>query len=358
MKVLVLTRYDSMGASSRMRFLQYLPWLDSASWSYEVEPFFTNEMLQGRYNMGSYKFSELQEAYVNRLTRMARCRHYDLVWLEKEALPWFPASLERWLLGEVPYVLDFDDAVFHNYDRHPLGIVRILFGRRLDRLMEGARLVIAGNRYLAQRAISAGAGWVEQLPTVIELARYPPFGKGARSRARIVWIGSPSTVRYLAGLFESLAVLAARVPFTLRVIGGAPLDVPGVDMEVLPWSAETEVALIAECDVGIMPLWDSPWERGKCAYKLIQYMACTLPTVASPVGANQDVVIENETGYFARSHEEWTDRLECLLRDAVLRKRLGEKGRERVEAEYCVERTAPKLMKLLSTAAGVGRSNR
>ena len=354
MKVLVLTRYDSMGASSRMRFLQYLPWLDSASWSYEVEPFFTNEMLQGRYNMGSYKFSELQEAYVNRLTRMARCRHYDLVWLEKEALPWFPASLERWLLGEVPYVLDFDDAVFHNYDRHPLGIVRILFGRRLDRLMEGAHLVIAGNKYLAQRAISAGAGWVEQLPTVIELARYPSFGKGARSRLRIVWIGSPSTVRYLAGLHESLVELAKRAPFTLRVIGGMPLDMSGIDLEVLPWAADTEVASIAECDVGIMPLLDSPWERGKCAYKLIQYMACALPTVSSPVGANLDVVIEGETGFFARSQEDWADRLECLLRDEGLRKRLGEKGRERIEAEYCVEQTAPKLMKLLAAAAVSG----
>lgn len=337
-----------------MRFLQYMPWLDLASWIYDIEPFFTNEVLLRRYSRGSYKLGEILHAYVKRLTRMASLRQYDLVWIEKEALPWVPASLEQWLLRGVPYVLDFDDAVFHYYDLHPSGIVRKLFGRRLDRLMNGARLVIAGNEYLAQRAIGAGAGWVEKLPTVIELARYSLIGLETRSRARLVWIGSPSTVRYLVGLRESLAELAKRVPFTLRVIGGEPLDMSGIDLEMLPWSADTEVASIAECDVGIMPLLDSPWEKGKCAYKLIQYMACALPTVSSPVGANLDVVIEGETGFFARSQEDWTDRLECLLRDGALRKRLGEKGRERIEAEYCVEQTAPKLMKLLAAAAVSG----
>lgn len=351
MRVLVLTRYGSKGASSRMRLLQYLPWFESAAWNYHVAPFFSDEMLEERYRMGSYRLGAVLGAYRSRIVEMTRRYRYDLVWIEKEALPWLPISMERWLLRAVPYVLDFDDAVFHNYDRHRLWVVRRLLGRRLDRLMAGARLVIAGNEYLAERAVGAGAQWVEKLPTAVELSRYSIAEPKSSSKPRIVWIGSPTTVRYLMGLNETLATLANRVPFTLRVIGGGAIHVPGVDLEIVDWSAGTEVASIAECDVGLMPLEDSPWERGKCAYKLIQYMACGLPTVASPVGANLDVVIEGETGYFADNEDNWISRLEYLLRNPDVRKRLGENGRERVEAEYCVERTAPKLIEFLSTAS-------
>ena len=147
-------------------------------------------------------------------------------------------------------------------------------------------------------------------------------------------------------------MLAKRQPFTLRVIGGGAITMPGVDVESLPWSADTEAAVIAECDVGIMPLRDTPWEQGKCAYKLIQYMACGLPTVASPIGANRDVVIAGETGFFADTAYAWVEKMELLLSDAALRKRLGQTGRARVEAEYCLQQTAPRLVRLL-TETGV-----
>lgn len=351
MRILILTRYGSLGASSRMRFFQYLGWLESASWICDISPFFNDLKLESRYRKGSYGFLAILRAYFSRIGRLSGRHRYDLIWIEKEALPWFPVSIERWLLRGVPYVLDFDDAVFHNYDRHRLLAVRTLLGRRLDHLMEGASLVVAGNDYLAERAVDAGARWVEKLPTVIELSRYSIAKPELASIPRIVWIGSPTTVRYLTGLQKALAAVAARVPFTLRVIGGGPINMPGLNLEIVDWSADTEVSAIAGCDVGIMPLEDSPWERGKCAYKLIQYMACGLPTVASPVGANLDVVIEGETGYFAKDEDNWINRLEYLLRNPDVRKRLGENGRERVEAEYCVERTAPKLIEFLSTAS-------
>jgi glycosyltransferase involved in cell wall biosynthesis len=127
---------------------------------------------------------------------------------------------------------------------------------------------------------------------------------------------------------------------------------PGVAVECKPWTAGTEAALIAECEVGIMPLRDSPWEQGKCAYKLIQYMACGLPTVSSPIGANLDVVANGATGLFAETPDAWAGQLEVLLRDGALRKRLGETGRVRVEAEYCLQRTAPRMLQLLKEAGG------
>lgn len=353
LKVLVLTKYGSLGASSRMRFLQYLPWLQHAGVEVTVRPLLSDELLAARYQQGGYGLWPLFRAYADRLLTMLECRHFDVVWIEKEALPWFPAWLERWLLRRTPYVLDFDDAIFHNYDLHRSAWVRRVYGRRIDRLMEGARLVIAGNRYLADRAVAAGARRVEVVPTVVDLARYPAKQTySVATKPRIVWIGSPSTVQYLLELAEPFGALAKRQPFTLRVIGGGTITIPGVDVESLPWSADTEATVIAECDVGIMPLRDTPWEQGKCAYKLIQYMACGLPTVASPIGANRDVVFEDETGFFADTAYAWVEKMELLLSDAALRQRLGQAGRARVEAEYCLQQTAPRLVRLL-TEAGV-----
>ncbi len=352
-KVLALTKYGCLGASSRMRFLQYLPRLQQAGVEVTVKPLLSDELLVARYQRGVYGLWPLFRAYADRLQAMLECHHFDAVWIEKEALPWFPAWLERWLLRDVPYALDFDDAIFHNYDLHRSALVRRVYGRRIDRLMEGARLVIAGNRYLADRATAAGARRVEVVPTVVDLVRYPTKQSySVAMKPRIVWIGSPSTVQYLLELAEPLGALAKRQAFTLRVIGGGTLSMPGVDVDVVAWTADREAAVIAECDVGIMPLRDTPWEQGKCAYKLIQYMACGLPTVASPIGANRDVVIDGETGFFADTAYAWIEKMELLLCDAALRQRLGRSGRARVEAEYCLQQTAPRLVRLL-TDAGV-----
>jgi len=353
MKILFLPRFGQQGASSRMRFLQFLPWFESAAIEYVVSPLFDDAMLLRKYRHDGYSLLDLLSAYWRRVRALMGVHQFDLVWIEKEALPWFPAWFERWLLRRVPYALDFDDAIFHNYDLHRFAWVRRVYGRRIDRLMEGARLVIAGNRYLAGRATAAGARQVEVVPTVVDLARYPAKQTyPVATKPRIVWIGSPSTVQYLLELAEPFGVLAKRQPFTLRVIGGGEITMPGVDVESLPWSADTEAAEIADCDVGIMPLRDTPWEQGKCAYKLIQYMACGLPTVASPVGANRDVVIEGVTGFFANTASDWVEKMDLLICAAVLRQRLGQAGRARVAADYCLQQTGPRLVHLLA-AAGV-----
>lgn len=352
-KILLLSRYGRLGASSRMRFMQYLPYLYRAGAKVTVQPLLSDEMLGVRYQWGRYGYWPILRAYAHRLAVMLQSRHFHVVWIEKEALPWFPAALEQWLLRGTPYALDFDDAIFHNYDLHRSAWVRHFYGGRIDRLMAGAHLVVAGNRYLADRATAAGARVVEVIPTVVDLERYRPKHRYAKvTRPRIVWIGSPSTITYLRELAGVFCELAKQRSFTLRVVGGGVFCLPGVDVESLPWSEEREARLIEECDIGIMPLKDSPWERGKCAYKLIQYMACGLPTVASPVGANNDVVLEGRTGLFASDFREWLETLTTLLDDAELRQRLGRAGRARVEAEYCLQQMAPRLVRLLASARG------
>ena len=348
MKILVLTRFGRQGASSRMRSFQYLPWFESAAIEYIVSPLFDDAMLLRKYQQGSYSLWDVFATYWRRIHKLMGRHQFDLIWIEKEALPWFPAWFERLLLRDIPYALDFDDAIFHKYDTHRLALVRRVYGRRLDKLMSKAHLVVAGNHYLANRAVVAGAPRVEIIPTVVDLMRYTPKQTcSPGTKPRIVWIGSPSTVQYLLELAAPLAELAKITPFTLRVIGGKGFVMPGVDVEVMTWSTETEAHAITECDIGIMPLRNTPWEQGKCAYKLIQYMACGLPTVASPIGANRDVVIDGETGYFADTSSAWIENLEKLLVDAVLCQRLGAAGRARVEAEYSLQQTAPKLLALL-----------
>ena len=238
----------------------------------------SDELLIARYQRGAYGRWPLFRAYADRLRTLLKSPPFDVAWIEKEALPWFPAWFERWLLRGIPYVLDFDDAIFHNYDLHRLAWVRRVYGCRIDRLMEGARLVIAGNRYLADRAIAAGARWVEVIPTVVDLALYPAKQMySVATKPRIVWIGSPSTVQYLLELAEPLGVLAKRQPFTLQVIGGGAITMPGVDVELLPWSADTEAILIAECDVGIMPLRDTPWNKASAPTSLFNTWPADYP---------------------------------------------------------------------------------
>ena len=354
MKVLFLNRYGRLGASSRLRSLQFVPGLESAGVECVTAPLTDDEALGGRYAQGRYGFGALCSSYWRRVRLLFRKHDFDLIRIEKEAFPWCPVWFERLALGGVPYVLDYDDATFHRYDQHRSAWVRRIYGRRLDRLMAGAKLVVAGNQYLAMRAQNAGARWVEIIPTVVDIERYDAKKVADRNEdvLKIVWIGSPSTAQYLELLAEPLRNLASQRRFTLRVIGATGVELAGVDTEFVPWSEGVEVAAIRECDIGVMPLFDLPFERGKCGYKLIQYMACGLPVVASPIGVNTEIVKIGEVGFLASSSNDWEKLLGRLLDDADLRARLGRAGRALVEREYSLQSVLPRLLGFLNKAAG------
>lgn len=345
----MLNRYGPVAASSRLRSFQFAPWFEREGIECTFQALFNDSAVTRRYAEGAYGVSCLVRAYAERVGALLTRRQFDLVWIEKEALPWMPTTIERLLLSGVPYVLDFDDAVFHNYDLHPSVFVRRFFGARIDRLMNRASLVIAGNEYLAQRARDAGCSRVEVIPTVIDLNRYPPKRSIADDDTvcRIVWIGSPSTSKYLQLLEAPFKALSNTHTFKLRVIGGGGFASSSADIEEIKWSEDTEVDLLHSCDIGVMPLVDGCWERGKCGYKLIQYMACGLPVVGSAVGVNSQIIVQGINGYVARSSEDWVRYLATLLGDASLRFRMGLSGRERVERLYCAQQVAPKLIDLL-----------
>lgn len=354
MRVLLLSRYGSLGSSSRLRHYQFLPFLKAQGISVDVAPLLSDRYLTTLYGEGRRSPGAILAAYATRIPRLLTARRYDLLWIEKEVLPWLPPVLERLLLAMAPpYVVDFDDAWFHQYDQHRLGIVRRLLGDKLDRLMRGAALVTVGNPYLEARAHAAGASSVLILPTVVDPARYPTTAPmDGRSRTTIGWIGSPSTSPYLDLLRGPLETLDARGVADVALIGAAPDALAGLPVRRLTWTEDSEAANILGFDIGVMPLADTPWERGKCGYKLIQYMACARPVVASPVGVNRSIVEHGVNGFLAETPEEWLQALDRLCADPALRRRMGAAGRAKVERLYSVEQVGPLLADGLRRAAG------
>lgn len=358
MRILILPRYSRLGASSRLRLLQYIPALESAGLQVTARPLLGDDYVMGLYARRRPVWSTLW-AYVQRVVLLLVAgRRFDVIWAEKELLPWLPLWVERLLLPRgVALVLDYDDAVFHRYDKHPSRLVRWSLGYKLDGLMRRATVVTAGNPYLAERARQAGCKQVEWLPTVVDLARYPEPGP-ARQAGEVLtvgWIGSPSTAAYLLAVAPALAALQAVYPLRCVAIGVRPDQIAGTVFEAVPWSEQAEVAELQKLDIGIMPLPDEPWERGKCGYKLIQYMACGLPVVASPVGVNRQIVQDGVNGFLVISPNEWGDALTALIRDPALRARMGAAGRRQVEQVYCLQVQAPRVAVMLErVAAGSG----
>lgn len=350
MKVLLLSRYGRRAPNSRLRSYQYIPYLAAQGIRVETAPFSSDRYLKNFYLDRRVDWPDIIASYLRRIRWLLGSRHFDLLWIEHELFPWLPAWAERQLrrMG-IPYVVDYDDAVFHRYDRHPHAMVRCAMGQKIDRVMADAALVITGNRYLADRATAAGARRVEILPTVVDLSRYNQTARHLDLRPMTVgWIGTPTNVKYLRVVEGALAELCRDGRIRLVLVGSGTVAFDHIDPVVRSWSEETEVAEIARFDVGIMPLTDDAWTRGKCGYKLIQYMACGLPVVASDVGVNSQIVSHQQTGLLAANHGEWVQALKRLSADPALRRRMGKQGVMRVRQRYDLQVTAPRLAALFS----------
>ena len=240
---------------------------------------------------------------------------------------------------------DLDDAVMVRPSgrRRQWSIFRAL---RFSRTVRFSRLFLAGNAYLASRGPRRVP--VVLRPTPVELSRYAPRSPH-EGRGRVVgWIGTAATLRYLAGALPALRALARdRADLVLTVIGPEPAGIDGLEVTHVPWTEAGEADALRGLDVGILPLPDDPWTRGKCALKALQYMACGLPVVASPVGMNASVVADGETGFLATTDAEFAERLGRLLDDPLLRTAMGAAGRRRVEERYSNEVLTPPLARTL-----------
>ncbi len=343
-----------MGASSRLRTYQFSSMWEAEGYEVTIAPFFNECYLKKVYAHHQVSKRNVLHCYWTRFLLLFTLRRYDLIWIEKELFPYLPSYAE-WLISKLGkgYVVDFDDAVFHNYDNHKARLIRSWMGDKIDQVMRNANLVWVGNLYLQERAEKAGALDIRYLPTVITGSRYVKnkIHFPQPEMITIGWIGSPTTVKYLRGIVPMLEQLNKRFPIELLVVNGPKGVEFSGKMRQIVWTEENEVEAILQMDIGIMPLPDDKWERGKCAYKLIQYMACGLPVVASPVGMNNQVVIHGENGYLANTDEEWIDALSDLIQHPEKRKAMGDRGRTLVHADFTIENNFPKMVSLISDQA-------
>jgi len=215
--------------------------------------------------------------------------------------------------------------------------------------------VVGGNEYLSEMARKHGAPRTLTIPTPIDMNRYTEKGRGPSPSVRIGWIGGASTLFYLEQLHPVLReVCRSAQGAEVMVVSDAFPDWRDVPVARKPWSYEEEIQDLHSFDVGIMPLTDDAWARGKCGFKLLQYMAVGLPVICSPVGVNAEMVRNGINGFLARTSDDWVRYLRLLVQDPGMRLRLGEAARRTVTERYSLDLCAQRLASSLREAAGLG----
>lgn len=341
----------------RFRIEQWDPYLRAEGIEIAYSPFLDTRVsaLLKRPGHALRKGVGVLRALLRRMREAAAMRNVDLVYVFREDALLGPASSVRILRARgIPFVFDFDDAVWQNY-RSPANPVfsRLRCPSKTATYCRLAQCVLAGNDTLRAYAEDAG-GAVTVVPTTIETRIYVAPERSRGPVPTIGWTGSYSTEPYLEVIRPALEQLARKRAFRLVVIGGGRFRLQSASVEHRPWRSATEVADLSDLDVGVMPLPDAPWERGKCGLKALQYMALKIPPVVSPVGVNDRIVQHGTNGFVARSIDEWVLALERLLSDEVLRRRLGRAARECVERDYAATVHAPRVARALRASARVG----
>ena len=334
----------------RFRIEQWTPKLQALGMHLEFEPFMSPDLHAILYQPGRYgaKARFLVEALLRRTKRLRHVKEFDLVYVQRETALLGPALFERWISARrVPYVFDFDDAIFlPNASEANQAFGFLKFPAKAATACRLAAHIMAGNDYLAEYAWRFNHR-VTVVPTTIDTEKCrPPRPFWESPKPQLVWTGSPTTVSYLEGLAGALLRLRERHDFRLRVIGAPHVSLPGIDVQMLPWRAETEALDLQGAWGGVMPAPDDAWARGKCGCKALQYMGVGIPAVCSPVGMSAQLVRDGENGFLASSEDEWVEKLTLLLNSAQLRRRLGQGGRETVETWYSAEVQAPRVYQI------------
>jgi glycosyltransferase involved in cell wall biosynthesis len=354
MRVLALVPalYDT-SPGQRYRIEQWEPLLRERGVEITYAPFEDEELHGLIYKPGMVrkKLTLVTRSLSRRLTHIRRAKDYDLVYILREAALLGPPVFEKLIhQRRVPIVFDFDDAIFVSYRSPSNGYLSYLkFASKTKTICRLASHVMVGNPYLADYARQVNDR-VTIVPTTIDTEKYQvPPPKNSSGPPVIGWTGSHSTVQHLDTLRSALKKLAERESFRLRVIGTPSYECSPVDVEVRMWRSETEVQDLTDVDIGVMPLPDDRWSKGKCGLKALQFMALGIPTVLSPVGVNIDIIQDDQNGFIAATEDEWVEKLSRLLRSRELRQRLGQAGRATVEQKYSAITQAPRVHEIFKS---------
>lgn len=322
-------QYDIRFASSRYRVFQFFDYLQSLGYSCHFVP--------------APVFNSINRLlYLPKLITIAlSC---DVLYIQKRLLPTWILNLIVKVNDHIVY--DFDDALYLQHSRRELFHQSLLC----------AKLVISGNTHLSQYARKINPSVIE-IPTVVDTARYHP-AQGPRhpgeSRILIGWIGSDPNRGDLDLIIDALEEIALSFlgKVAIIIIAGKPYkDQSKLPQIFVPWSLTTYLQDLQKIDIGIMPLEDTEWNRGKCAFKLIQYLSVETAAIASPIGMNNNVVVDRKTGLLASSQDEWYEQLSLLIQDPELRANLGQNGRQHIEKNYSITAWLPRLVEAIESVA-------
>jgi glycosyltransferase involved in cell wall biosynthesis len=352
LRVLVLAPYPVRTApSQRFRFEQYIEPLRHEGIELDVSTLLDPEdarMLASSGHLGG-KAAVAGRSAGRRLRDVVRGRSFDVALVHREAFPFGYPVFERSLAARgVPYIYDLDDAIYLPPGGRPR--FSAFRHRKAEAIAHNARVISAGNAYLADWAHQFNDD-VRIVPTTIDTELYRPRTE-ARGDTPVVigWSGSHHTAIYLEAIKPVLRDLQEQTGIRLRVIGDESFSIPGAEVEALPWREETELEDLAGIDIGLMPMPDDDWARGKCGLKALQYMALEIPAVISPVGVNVEIA-EGGAALLASDVRQWRESILGLIQSAKRRRELGARGRERVEERYSVRANLPLYREVLSAAA-------
>ena len=363
LRVLALAKDPEFGASTRHRVLQYRPLLAEQGITLDVSPFLSNHVFAGLYDKRHRVQSALGVlAGVGRRTlEMFRLGSYDLVFIQREAALVGPPIIEWLARRRVPFVLDLDDPTYLDRPSDVYGSIvgAMKWPGKTRRLIEWADHVVCGNNeiaaYVARHQIPATV-----IPTIVDVDRYVPRASREPGDLVVGWIGTHSTFVYFRSVLPVLRRLATSHRFKLRLVGAGTVDVPvdGIAVDLRPWQLDRELPDLQSFDVGVYPILAEPWAEGKSGFKAVQYLACGIPYVASPVGVVASIGIPGVTHLGARTEEEWFTALSRLLSDGPLREEMSRKGREYAVEHFSIRRSAGMLGDVFRRTVAARHGNR
>lgn len=354
MRILFLVPYPKDEApSQRFRFEQYLEILEKNGIDYDLKPYMSTRTWAMYYKPGRFfrKILGLKMGYLRRWGTLFRIRRYDLVFIHREAVPVGPPIIE-WLITKVfgkKMIYDFDDAIWlPNYSRSNRWFFWMKRYSNVKTLTRWSWKTSCGNSYLCAFARKYSGNAVYN-PTTIDTENYHnKMVDHDASKIVIGWTGSHSTMRYLQKIYPALIDLEKKYDFEFRVISDQKPDLDLRSMNFIEWDKSREIEDLAGIHIGVMPLTEDRWSKGKCGFKALQYMALGMAAVVSPVGVNRSIIDDGKNGIICNNTTEWKYALEKLLRDKSLRKDLGKAARKKVEEGFSVRSNTANFLHLFA----------
>lgn len=359
-QILILCPYPfDTAPSQRLKYEQYIPFLEAQGYRIQIHPFFSPRTYAILYKPGRSlrKVAGVLAGIARRLALLPRIAHADGVYIHLHVCPLGPPWLE-WLTCSLAraIVLDIDDMV-HLLPTSGANASarRFKSSARYFLLMRRAQHVITCTPAL-DRLVRQHNPHTSDISSTIDTDRYRPSNSYRNDRELVLgWSGSHSTAPYLHLLDRVLQQLASRHRFRLLVMGPSQFALPGVNVEVVPWSAAVELPTLQRFDIGLYPLPNDDWVLGKSGLKALQYMGFGIPVVASAVGCNDRVVHHGHSGFLVHSEAEWLAAIEQLIADPQLRRRLGQAGRQVVESTYSVRANRDRYLAIFAQVYGSSR---